>query len=394
MTSRRDFLAGMGMSLGLGASLLPGLALAALPGPRRLVVLLLRGGMDGLHAVPAIGDPDYAEARGPLALPGDELLPLDGLFALHPALAPLVPYWQAGELALVHAVASPYGERSHFDAQNVLEGGGARAHDHADGWLSRALATLGAGRGTALAVAQGLPLVLRGPAPASSWTPSPLPGLPSALVEKVAALYAGDPLLAQAFEEGVQAGIVADDAMADEPLLRNRPHDFPALCRAAGHLLAAAEGPRVAVLELGGWDTHTAQGLTQGRMADSLGRLAGGLDALARSLGPVWRDTVVVAASEFGRTVAANGTGGSDHGTAGLALVLGGRVAGGTVLGTWPGLRSAALHQGRDLRPTTDLRAVFKAVLHGHLGITAAALDGTVFPNSATVAPLASLFRA
>lgn len=393
MIRRRSFLAGLGA--GVAAGLVPGLAVAALPGQRRLVVLLLRGGMDGLHAVPAIGDADYAQARGTLALPKDDLLPLDGLFALHPALAPLLPYWQAGELALVHAVASPYRDRSHFDAQDLLEGGGPRPHDHNDGWLNRALAAAGANRGMALAVAQGLPLILRGPAPASSWAPSPLPGLPSALVEKVAALYAGDSVLATAFEEGVQASVMASDAMADELVggPRGKAHDFPALAHAAGHLLAAAEGPRVAVLELGGWDTHTGQGLIQGRMADTLAKLAGGLDALAKALGPAWRDTVVVAVSEFGRTVAANGTGGSDHGTAGLALVMGGSVAGGSVLGPWPGLGRAALHQGRDLRPATDLRAVLKAVLRDHLGIGTAALEATVFPQSAGVAPLARLIR-
>ncbi|MCR6632800.1 MAG: DUF1501 domain-containing protein [Magnetospirillum sp.] len=391
MPSRRELLAGAGAGLLLG--LVPGLSVAALPGGRRLVVVLLRGGLDGLHAVPPIRDPDYAQARGSLALPEGEVLPLEAPFALHPALAPLLPYWQGSELAIVHAVASPYRERSHFDGQDMLEGGGTRPHELSDGWLNRALDSLGAGRGVALAVAQGLPLILRGATPASSWAPSPLPGLPAGLVEKVAALYAGDALLATAFEEGVQANVTAGEAMADEPPVRGRLRDFPALAHAAGHLLAAAEGPRVAVLELGGWDTHAGQGLTQGRMADSLARLAGGLDALAKALGPAWRDAVVVAVSEFGRTVAANGTGGSDHGTGGVALVMGGRVAGGAVLGQWPGLAPNALYQGRDLRPTTDLRAVLKAVLRDHLGVGPATLDTTVFPHSAGVAPLAGLIR-
>jgi len=362
----------------------PAISFAALPGGRRLVVVVLRGGMDGLHAVAPVGDPDYARARGAMALAPSDLVGLDATFALHPALAPLLPYWQKRELAIVHAVASPYRERSHFDAQDMLEGGGIRPHDHADGWLNRTLAAAGAGKGAALAVAQGLPLILRGAAPASSWAPSPLPGLPPALIDKVAALYAGDAVLAGAFEEAVQSSAMADAVMAED--------DGPMM--AAGRLLAAGDGPRVAVLELGGWDTHVGQGLAKGRLAEALAKLAGGLNALAVALGPVWRDTVVVAVSEFGRTVAANGTGGTDHGTGGVALLLGGKVAGGRVLGRWPGLSAAALYQGRDLAPTTDLRAVFKGVLRDHLGIAPTALDGTIFPDSGAIAPLGGLVNA
>lgn len=396
LPSRRTLLAGFGAGA-LLTTLMPGLALADLPGQRRLVVLLLRGGMDGLHALPPVGDAAYQDARGTLALASADTIPLDGPFSLHPALSALLPYWQAEELAFAPAIATPYRERSHFDAQDMLESGGTHPHELPTGWLSRALATLNVERGTALAVVQGLPLILRGPAPASSWTPSPMPGLPPELIEKVAALYDGDAPLFHAFEEGVQTLEMADEALADDPMGpagRQHPHDFPALAHAAGHLLAAAEGPRVAVLELGGWDTHVNQGLIQGRMAESLTRLGNGLDALVKGLGTAaWRDTIVVAVSEFGRAVAANGTGGSDHGTAGLALVMGGAVKGRKIHGRWPGLAPQALYQGRDLRPTTDLRAVLKAVLRDHLGVNSAALDNEIFPNSASVEPLTGLCR-
>lgn len=367
-------------------------AVHAAPGDRRLVVIVLRGGMDGLHAVPPLGDPGYASARGGLALKDEGVLHLDSTFALHPALAPLQPLWQARELALVHAVASPYRERSHFDGQDVLETGGIRPHALHDGWLNRAVAALG--HPPALGVGQALPLLLRGSAKAVSWAPSPLPGLPPARIDALRALYAGDPLLSTAFEEGVQMDSFADAALSMEPDMtggkRKGANAFPALAAAAGSLMAAADGPRLMVMELGGWDTHSGQ---LGRMNQPLGQLAEGINALARTLGPAWKTTMVAAVSEFGRTVAENGTGGSDHGTGGAMILAGGAVAGGKVFSDWPGLAKAQLHQGRDLRPTLDTRAVFKAILHTHMGVPAKALDGTVFPDSAGVRPLEGLVR-
>lgn len=381
----------------LGASAILGLAptaLAASPGERRLVVVVLRGGMDGLHAVPPLGDPAYAAARGGLALdPEGGAVRLDPTFALHPALAPLRSLWQSRELAVVHAVASPYRERSHFDGQDVLESGAVRPHALSDGWLNRVVTALG--NPPALAVGQALPLLLRGPAKASSWAPSPLPGLPPARLAALRALYAGDPLLSMAFEEGVQMEAFAADALPMESgmagSVRKGATAFPALAAAVGNLMADAAGPRLAVMDLGGWDTHSGQ---MGRMAQPLGQLADGIDALARALGPAWNTTVVVAASEFGRTVAENGTGGSDHGTGGAMILAGGAVAGGKVFADWPGLDRAQLHQGRDLRPTLDGRAVFKGILRDHMGVPPRALDGTVFPDSAAIRPLEGLIRA
>ncbi len=385
--SRRAFL---GASAAI--SLAPA-AWAAPSGERRLVIIVLRGGMDGLHAVPPLGDPDYASARGGLALKEEGVLRLDSTFALHPAMASLQPLWQARELALVHAVASPYRERSHFDGQDVLETGGARPHVLHDGWLNRAVTALG--HPGALGVGQALPLLLRGPAKASSWAPSPLPGLPPARIKALRDLYAGDPLLGTAFEEGVQMEAFADSALSMEPEMaggkqRKGTTAFPALAAAAGSLMAAPDGPRLMVMDLGGWDTHSGQ---LGRMNQPLGQLAEGLNALARTLGPAWKTTVVAAVSEFGRTVAENGTGGSDHGTGGLMILAGGAVAGGKVFSDWPGLAKGQLHQGRDLRPTLDTRAVFKAILYGHMGVPAKALDTTIFPDSAAVRPLEGLVR-
>ncbi len=376
-------------------------AFAATADQHRLVVVVLRGGLDGLHAVPPLGDPDYAAARGGLALTAESgAVSLDGPFYLHPALASLKPLWDARELAVVHAIASPYRERSHFDGQDVLETGGHKPHALSDGWLNRALTALG-GVG-AMAVSQSLPLLLRGPAKAGSWAQSPLPGLPQSQIRALAALYAGDPLLAEAFEDGVQMESFAAEALSPKTMAgettagetmagetRKKSNAFPGLASAAGKLMAAPEGPRVLVMELGGWDTHIGQ---LGRMVQPLSQLAEGIGALAQSLGTLWRNTVVVCVSEFGRTIAENGTGGSDHGTAGAMILAGGGLNGGRVIADWPGLDKAQRHQGRDLRPTLDTRAVFKGVLRDHLGLENSRLNA-VFPDSAPVLPINGLIR-
>lgn len=385
MLTRRSFLATCG-----AATVLPGLALAKAPTDRRLAVIVLRGGMDGLAAVAPLGDPDYASARGRLAMTKEATRPLNGFFGLHEALEPLLPFYRKGQMLPVHAVASPYRERSHFDAQDVLEGGGAKPHAFADGWLNRALQVLGSV--PAMAFGQGVPLALRGEVAVSSWAPSPLPGLAPETVRRLAALYRDDPLLAEALEEGVQMEAFVDDTLGGEMERKmGGGRNFAKLAEAAGRLMAAEQGPRVAVLECGGWDTHTGQG---GRLAQPLSQLAGGIVALAKALGPAWSRTVVVAASEFGRTVAANGTNGTDHGTAGAVLLAGGAVKGGRVVADWPGLAKAKLHQGRDLKPTVDLRSVFKGVLQGHLGIDRKRLDGVVFPDSAGAKALDGLVHA
>lgn len=390
MPARRRFVLSLAGTAALACADLR-LAVAAAPGARRFVWVILRGGLDGLAAVPVPGDPDFARIRGELAAFEPAPLPLAGPYALHPRLARLHQRFAAGELAIVHAVATPYRERSNFDAQQVLESGGLRAHELDTGWLGRALAATGA-RGLALAPAT--PLALRGAATVDSWSPSALPAPAPELLDRIERLYAGDPLLAAAFDRARQ--LHASAAMGELDARRapgGRPAQFAALARAAGEFLARADGPRVAVLELGGWDSHAQQAAPQGPLARNLGLLDDGLDSLRGALGPAWRDTVVLVSSEFGRAVAPNGTRGTDHGTAGVAFVLGGAVAGGRVLGDWPGLAPARLHEGRDLRPTTDFRSLAAALLGPQLGLATGQLE-TVFPGLGPVRLGDELLRA
>lgn len=368
----------------------PRLAFAKLRGTdRRFVFVLLRGGLDGLSAVPAFGDPDYHAARRDLALPapGTEggVFDLDGFFGLHPALPHLAGRWRAGELLVVHAQCPPYRGRSHFDAQNVLEHGGTRPYELDSGWLNRALNEVDRGAG-GVAIASAMPLALRGSAEVTSWSPSRLPAPDAALLDRVARLYRDDAVLADAFRRARRANTVAgDDATAA------RAGDLGPLMRAAARFLSAPEGPRVAMLEAGGWDSHSAQERPLAGLGRRYRALDDGLELLATELGEVWRHTVVVVMSEFGRTVAMNGSGGTDHGTGGAAFVLGGAVAGGRVVADWPGLRVRDRFEGRDLRATLDSRALLKGVLAEHLGIRTEALASRVFPGSARISPIGDL---
>ncbi|HLI11889.1 MAG TPA: DUF1501 domain-containing protein [Alphaproteobacteria bacterium] len=401
MLTRRDTLLGLALTSGALAFGLPRFAFARIPTERRFVFIVLRGAMDGLAAVPPYGDPDYRAVRGPLALPApgqaNGILPIDRFYGLNPALQPVAPLFQRGEALALHAVATPYRERSHFDGQDVLENGTATPHATEDGWLNRALGLYGAeGRRIGLAVGQDVPLVLRGKTPVQSWAPSPLAGLPHEFIAKLAALYKGDRLFEGALEEGAQAETLAEDVLGSGNRMGPQGPQagaFAKLAPEAGKLLAAKDGPRVAVMECLGWDTHQAQGTVQGRLADTLKAFAEGVAGLVASLGPAWRDTVVLAASEFGRTAHANGTGGTDHGTATAAFLFGGAVRGGRVAARWPGLSQGRLYQGRDLVPTTDLRAALKAVLRDHLELPGDALDRVVLPNSTQVKPLDGLVR-
>ena len=387
------------LSLGALALSLPNLALAAAATERRFVFVVLRGGLDGIDAVVPYADPDYRRLRGEIALaePGQEggVLDLDGRFGLHPALAPLERLWRAKQLGIVHAVATPYRQRSHFDGQDLLENGTADPRAKGGGWLNRAIALLGrpkaADRRLGLAVGQTVPLTLRGEVPVASWAPAVLPDASSDFLAKVAALYRDDRVLGPAFTQGVGAHAMSAQAIGERSM-GGTPARGPAVFRiaaeAAGKLLASPLGPRIAVLELNGFDTHAQQ---RGRIVQPLAAFADGMVALKDALGPVWADTVVLAASEFGRTAGVNGTLGTDHGTAGVAFVLGGRLNGGRVLGSWPGLAASQLYEARDLAPTTDLRAVAKALLKDHLGLPADALSKVVFPESRTVRPLEGL---
>ena len=389
--------------LGAAALTIPRIALAAAPTDRRFVLVILRGALDGLAAVPPFFDPAYRSLRGALgpAEPGTKenaAIDLDGRFGLHPELGPIAPLFAARELAIVHAVATSYRERSHFDAQNLLENGTTTPGGSAEGWLNRALGLMASpDRRLGLAVGQTTPLVLRGATPVGAWAPQTMPEMNPDFLNLLAQVYRGDKLFETALADGLKSQAMADEVLGDEKMaaqgargLRG-PQAIKTTASAVAKLLASPEGPRVAAIDIGGWDTHTGQNQRLGQM---LKALAEGLAALKEGLGPEWRRTLVVVTTEFGRTAAVNGTGGTDHGTASVALLLGGALAGGRVLGTWPGLASNQLYQGRDLAPTTDLRAVLKAALTQHLGLPADGVERVVFPNSRDARALEALVRA
>jgi uncharacterized protein (DUF1501 family) len=351
--------------------------------------------MDGLAAVPVIGDPSYAQIRGRLAVARNAALALDGTFALHPNLAKMHALYRGGELLPIHACATGYRERSHFDAQNVLETGAGRPFARTEGWLNKALGALPRSRPEmGLALSAQAPLILRGPAPVSTWSPSALPDVDADTMQRLLALYQQrDPALAHALDSAIAANVVAMESGAGE-MNRAGPRNITPIAQIAARFLKDDNGPIAAVMDVQGWDTHANQGLEQGALARNLTALDNGLDAFKTEMGPAWANTVVIIATEFGRTVAPNGGGGTDHGTGGAAFLAGGAVRGGRVLADWPGLTQGALYEGRDLRPTTDLRAVFKGVLADHLRISTAALDREAFPDSASVRATQGLLRA
>lgn len=368
MLNRRSLLGRAALTMAMASS--HGLAFANAPTDRRFVFIILRGAMDGLAAVSPLGDPAYTGLRGALADPLGPSTKLDTLFALHPALTETAAMYAGGEALFVHAVASPYRERSHFDAQNVLETGGTVAFAYKDGWLNRFVAMVP--RDPAIAIAATVPLALRGKAPVSSYAPSALPGAKDDLLARVGALYAADPQLHPLWSEAMDARMLAGAGGASNTTPA-------ALGKLAAAFLAKPVGPRLATIEIGGWDTHAAQ---VRRLGTQLKQLDGTLAALKLGLGPVWAKTVVFAATEFGRTAAANGTGGTDHGTGGLAIVAGGAVHGGRVIADWPGLAPSQLYQNRDVRPTTDLRALMLGLTSEAYGLDPERVSRAVFPGS------------
>lgn len=393
MLTRRKMLHAMGLTA--AASTLPGLALASADTDKRLVFVVLRGAVDGLALAAPYGDGKYRRARGELALaaPGDNdgVLGLDGLFGLHPSLTALHERYAAGEAVIVHAVASPYRERSHFDGQDLLESGATSVGATRDGWLNRALAAMSGT--TAIALAQNTPLVLRGDIATVSWAPSRLPDADDSTIGRLQSLYAGDEFFALRLEQALRAQDIAMD-MGDGGQRGNEARQFGELASAAARFLTADDGPRIAVLEFGGWDTHANQGTANGQLANRFAALDTGLDKLRQGLRKAWNDTVIVVATEFGRTVQVNGTRGTDHGTATASVVLGGAVNGGRVIADWPGLGNGNLYEGRDLQPTTDLRSVFKGILEEHLDLPPGFVDREVFPDSTSAKALRDLLRA
>lgn len=382
--SRRRFLAALGGSAML--TLWPGLSPAASGGAQtRLLVVLLRGAMDGLHLLPPRDDADYLRARGQLAV--RDALPLDGSFGLHPKLPFAHGLYAKRELLPLVAVAPPYRLRSHFDAQDCLENGTATPGGARDGWIGRCIDTMA--RDAGVAIAQVMPLAMRGSERAEIWSP-PLPReVPDTLMQQLQPLYASDPRLAPMFDDAMAA--VAMDMSGNGTGDARGAFRLPEAMAAAAKRMQGANAARIGFVEDSGWDTHRGQQLALDR---KFAELDAGLRAYREGMGTDWTNTVVAVVTEFGRTVAANGSAGTDHGVGGAALLAGGAVRGGRIAGDWPGLAPAALFEGRDLRPTTDLRAVFKGLLAGHLAVSEAALDTRIFPDSRTLRPMAGLLRA
>jgi uncharacterized protein (DUF1501 family) len=376
---------------------LPKFARAADGRDPRLIVVILRGALDGLATVAPIGDPDYAGLHGSIALTSSgpkAASMLDSFFGLHPAMPEFSRMYRDNKAAVVHAVASPYRDRSHFDGQDVLESGFAGPGRVQSGWLNRALEALPKGERvmSALAIGPTTPLVLRGTAPTVAWAPVALPQAADDTAMRLVDLYTHrDPALASALSQGLKLDKTAQgDDMKPKPGT-NGAGAMRLVARGAAKLMSADDGPRIAALAFDGWDTHANEGGATGRLAQLLGGLDGALAEFESGLGPHWRDAAIVVATEFGRTARINGTEGTDHGTGTVALLAGGAVKGGRVISDWPGLKPASLYQGRDLAPTNDLRAVFKGVLHDHLGISERALAETVFPDSGPVKAMKGL---
>jgi uncharacterized protein (DUF1501 family) len=389
---RRALLLGLGAAIALPRARV---AFADAPGEARLAVVLLRGGLDGLFAVQPYAEASFGELRGPLALPepGQEggLLDLGGRFGLHPGMANTHAMYAANQALIVHAVAGNWRTRSHFDAQDLLESGADQRLG--SGWLNRALGALPRRPGaqnTGLAVGTDLPLLMRGQTPVGTYAPRGMGAPAPDLLARVAELHATDPVTGPAIAEGLRARGYAATTLGEDARARPQPGGaFRALAMAAGRLMAQPDGPRIAAFELSGWDTHAQQ---VNRLNGPLFQLDEGLGALREALGEHWRRTAVLVVTEFGRTVRVNGTAGTDHGTGGVAFLLGGAVAGGRVAGDWPGLAERDLFQNRDLAPTTDLRSLAKGLLRDHLKLPPQAV-ARAFPGSEAAAPTRGLVR-
>jgi uncharacterized protein (DUF1501 family) len=405
--SRRELLLASGTLFAW--AYLPKLARAEGRDPRFLTIVL-RGALDGLATVAPVGDPDWVSLRGDNALTlggKTPALKLDEFFALNPAMPNLHRMFQANEAIVVHAAATSYRERSHFDGQDVLESGVEKPGSAKTGWLNRLLVGLapeervGSNGGRVFAVGPVTPLVVRGPAPVLSWSPQRIFPATDDTIMRLLELYRDtDREFARAFESRVKLASLTQDSVVKQmpaigqvtgPNIAQLRAYFAEAVGAAATFLAQSDGPRVGALALDGWDTHYNEGIATGQLAQLLGALDGALDAAEQNMGPAWRETVVVLVTEFGRTARINGTLGTDHGTATVMLLAGGALKGGRVIADWPGLKAADLLEDRDLKPTIDVRGVLKGLLNDHLRADERALAADVFPGSTDVRPIAGL---
>jgi uncharacterized protein (DUF1501 family) len=347
----------------------------------RFVLIQLRGGLDGLTAVPAIGDPLFESTRGALAFPAQgagAALPLDNFFGLHPALRSMHALYQKREMLVVHAVATPYRQRSHFDAQNMLETGASTPFALSDGWLNRALLIANRGnREHAVALSGTVPLVLQGRALVSNRAPHYLRRINEDTLARISRMYAPHSDLSEMAERASEA-LKQPHRLGD---ISTHTPSWVEAAESAANLLSIANGPRVAVIDMDGWDSHATQSSSIGIPGRALKVLDTSIDTLRRGLGEHWKNTVVAAVTEFGRTARANGSGGTDHGTGAAMFLFGGAVDGGRVIADWPGLASRQLHEERDLRGTVDTFAVLVSALADHWDATPNTLAEAIAPN-------------
>lgn len=381
MLTRRFFLAAS--SGALTALGLPRMAFARANTQRRFVFIIQRGAADGLSIVAPTGDPAFGGIRGDFTdLEGGAKL--DSFFTLHPALAEIGKMYAARQALFVHAVASPYRDRSHFDGQNVLETGASAAYRLKDGWMNRLLGLLPQDEAKALALSSTVPMALRGVHEVASYAASRLPQPSDDLLTRVAALYQPDEQLHALWTTAMQTRMTAGD------LSDAGGRNGAATGALAAKMLSGESGARIAMIETGGWDTHSGQ---KARLAAQLRGLDQMVAALKSGLGADWANALVVVATEFGRTVAPNGTGGTDHGQASAAMLLGGAVDGSKVIADWPGLSQGALYEGRDLRPTTDLDATIAGALAQHYALDPSRAMTALFPETRGTALRQPLIR-
>ena len=376
---------------GLLSSTISSPVFAFAPTEKRFILINLKGAMDGLHALAPYADAQYHKLRPTLGLGAagtqGAALDLDGYFGLHPALAPLHALYRSKELIFVPAVSTQYRRRSHFEAQNMLEGGGTSPYEQKSGWLNRAIMQMDTPPGRiGLSLGPTLPLIMQGQADIRTWSDSRLPEADEDFLMRVSTLYDDDPMLRKAFTQAQDDK--ANASMMDGMRLGNGRLELTT--RAALSILKEKNGPRIALIEAGGWDTHYAQ---ERRLNKLFGELALSISLIKTELGPLWKNTAVMVVSEFGRTAAENGSNGTDHGTGGLAILAGGAVRGGKIRGKWPGLSRKALFAERDLAPTNSLESLFKSTLVQHLGLTESVVSDKVFPNLNTIKIMEDLYK-
>ncbi|MFL6720609.1 MAG: DUF1501 domain-containing protein [Sphingomonas sp.] len=372
MLTRRSFVAAGGAASALATLGFPGMAFARAGTPRRFVFIIQRGAADGLSILAPTGDPQFSGLRGDFVQDSGAGAKLGSFFTLHPALAETAKLYADRQALFVHAVASPYRDRSHFDGQNVLETGGSAAYRVRDGWMNRLLGLLPPEQAKALALSTTVPMALRGSHDVSSYASSQLPSPTDDLLTRVSSLYAGDQQLHALWSAAMDTRMKAGASM------QAAGGQNGAATGALAARMLSGDGARIAMIETNGWDTHSGQ---RGRLNAQLRNLDQMVSALKTGLGPDWANTLVVVATEFGRTARPNGTGGTDHGQASAAMLLGGAVAGGKVIADWPGLSNGALYEGRDLKPTTDLDALIAGALAQHYGLEPSRIMATLFPE-------------